>query len=526
MSAATDTDPVLLRPTPLIAGVVALALAAIAALSLDGLEYMWTVWLGSPEFSHGPLIPLVAAFLTWQQKGWLARQPFTGSWSGVALCAIGALVALVGKLGSVFTLGQIGALLAFWGLILAFTGWTVCRRLWAPLVILGFMIPLPDFVLSNLSSELQLLSSSFGVWFMRLFGVSVFLEGNVIDLGGYRLQVAEACDGLRYLFPLMTLGFIMAVFFQAALWKRLLLFLSSIPITLLMNSLRVGTIGIMVEHWGIRMAEGFLHEFQGWAVFMLSAALMLLEMAILARIGREGRPWREVFGLEFPAPLPKDARILRRPTPPSLIAATVVLVLMAGVSLALPERTEVVPARQSFVDFPLALENWEGRRSGMEQVYLDQLQLDDYLMADYRNATGARVNLYVAWYDSQQAGRSAHSPRTCLPGGGWQIREFGQVEVEGVALAGTPLRVNRAVIALGPSRQLVYYWFQQRGRVLTNEYLVKWFLFWDSLTRNRSDGALVRLIVPLAEGQDIAAAESELTGFARAAVPLLPAYVP
>jgi exosortase len=223
MQAPVDRDDLVYRATLIPAGVALLACAAIAKLSLDGLNNMWTVWQGSPEFSHGPLIPLVAAFLAWQQKGWLARQPFTGSWSGVALCAIGALVALVGKLGSVFTLAQIGALLAFWGLILAFTGWMVCRRLWAPLVILGFMIPLPDFVLSNLSSELQLLSSSFGVWFMRLFGVSVYLEGNVIDLGGYRLQVAEACDGLRYLFPLMTLGFIMAVFFQAALWKRLLL---------------------------------------------------------------------------------------------------------------------------------------------------------------------------------------------------------------------------------------------------------------------------------------------------------------
>ena len=234
--------------------------------------------------------------------------------------------------------------------------------MWAPLFILLLMVPLPDFLLNNLSAQMQLISSAIGVWFMRLFGVSVYLEGNVIDLGGYQLQVAEACDGLRYLFPLMTLGFIMAYFFKAALWKRVLLFLSSIPITILMNSLRVGTIGIMVEHWGIGMAEGFLHEFQGWAVFMLSAGVMLLEMVVFARIGKDSRPWREVFGLEFPAPTPKGARIVRRPTPPSLVAASVALVLMAGMSLALPQRTEVVPARKSFVDFPLVVGAWVGHK--------------------------------------------------------------------------------------------------------------------------------------------------------------------
>src|SRR5258708_36594217 len=91
----------------------------------------------------------------------------------------------------------------------------------------------------------------------------------------------------------MTLGVLVACFYKGALWKRVLLFLSSIPITIVMNSLRVGAIGLMVEHWGIGMAEGFLHQFQGWAVFMLSAAMMIGEIAILRseerRVGKECR---------------------------------------------------------------------------------------------------------------------------------------------------------------------------------------------------------------------------------------------
>ncbi len=102
---------------------------------------------------------------------------------------------------------------------LALVGRQVFRIIWVPMLILLFMIPLPRFLYNNISAQLQLISSGIGVWFIRLFGISVFLEGNVIDLGALKLQVAEACDGLRYLFPLMTLGFILAYFFKAAFWK-------------------------------------------------------------------------------------------------------------------------------------------------------------------------------------------------------------------------------------------------------------------------------------------------------------------
>ncbi|MFX8824946.1 archaeosortase/exosortase family protein, partial [Acinetobacter baumannii] len=85
-------------------------------------------------------------------------------------------------------------------------------------------------------------------------GISVFVEGNVIDLGSYQLQVADACSGLRYLFPLMTIGLIVAYLYRGAMWKRVVLFLSSVPITILMNSFRVGMIGVLVDRWGTSMA--------------------------------------------------------------------------------------------------------------------------------------------------------------------------------------------------------------------------------------------------------------------------------
>ena len=509
---------------------VVLIAGIVAGLSLwlfwDGLAYMWVAWSDYPEYSHAILIPPIAAFLIWQQKDRLERIPFDGSWWGIPLVLLGGALLMLGQLGTVYTLIQYAYLITLCGLVLAFTGLRAFRWLAVPLLILAFMIPLPSFFLFNLSAQLQLISSEFGVWFMRLFDISVYLEGNVIDLGGYKLQVAEACSGLRYLFPLMTLGFLMGYFYKGATWKRVVLFLSSIPITLVMNSFRVGTIGFMVEHWGIGMAEGFLHEFQGWAVFMVSSALLLGEIVVLNRIGRESGTWRQLFGIEFPAPRPAGAVLQQRRVPPAFVAASGVLLGFAIIALLLPRPAEVIPARPSFTEFPMHIGSWSGRSSAMEGVFLDALRLDDYVLADYTNGREAPINLYVSYYNSQRKGEAVHSPRACLPGGGWDLSDFGQRALPGIQINGQPLRVNRTLIALGNQRQLVYYWFQQRGRVITNEFSVKWYLFWDALTRHRSDGAMVRLVARMRPGEPEAAGDAVLERFAAAVVPQLSGYIP
>jgi len=510
-------------------GIVVLA-AVVALLSLlafwDGLADMWNIWLTYPEYSHSLLIPPIAAFLIWQQKDRLELVTFDGSWWGVLLVACGGALLMLGQLGTIYVIVEYAYLVTLFGLALAITGGKAFRLLAVPLLILLFMIPLPSFVFTNLSSKLQLISSLLGVWFMRLFGISVFVEGNVIDLGGYKLQVAEACDGLRYLFPLLTLGFLMAYFYKGAAWKRVILFLSSIPVTVVMNSFRIGTIGVMVEHWGIGTAEGFLHEFQGWMVFMASAALMLGEIAVLNRMGREAGSWRQLFGVEFPGSTPNGAARRLREIPRSFAAACALLAGFAAVSWLLPRPAEITPVRASFPEFPMALGDWTGRRDTMEGVYLDALKLDDYLLATYTKDGGSSVDLYMAYYSSQRKGEAVHSPRACLPGGGWQLSDFNQRTLPGVTIDSRPLRVNRTLIALGDQRQLVYYWFQQRGRVVTNEFAVKWYLFWDALTRHRTDGALVRLITALPPGGSEAGADRRLLDVAGRMAPILTRYIP
>lgn len=526
MNAAANENIVVWKQPLLLWGSFVFVAAILGFAYFDGLKELLRMWDTKEEYSYGYLIPVITLFLIWQRKDSLERMSFPGSWTGVFITLAGIGLLVVGNLSTINLVVQYSFLIVIAGLALALTGWEGFRLIRVPLLLLLFMVPLPAFFFNEISAQLQLISSQIGVWAIRLFGISVFLEGNVIDLGTYKLQVVEACSGLRYLFPLMTLGFITAYFFKAAFWKRAVLFLSTIPITILMNSFRIGVIGVLVEYWGNSMAEGFLHDFEGWVVFMACTAVLVAEMWILIRIGKDRRPLQEVFGLELPATTPEGAQIQYRSAPKPYLGALFLVTIAAIAAAAMPQRIETSPPRQVFSHFPMKLEGWQGKGDRIEGIYIDALKFDDYILADFVRHDQKHVNFYVAYYASQRRGDSAHSPRTCIPGGGWRISSLTQQSVEGVQINGIPLIVNRAVIQKGEYKQLVYYWFQQRGRNLTNEYLVKWYIFWDALTRNRTDGALVRLTTMVPPGADIAVADKQLADFAKVVSDPLKSYLP
>jgi EpsI family protein len=162
----------------------------------------------------------------------------------------------------------------------------------------------------------------------------------------------------------------------------------------------------------------------------------------------------------------------------------------------------------------------------LEKEYIEVLRFDDYFLADYRLADRIPVNFYVAYYGSQRKGQAAHSPRTCIPGGGWEITSLRTMDVPTNDAATTSLHVNRLMIQKADVKQIVYYWFKQRDRVLVNEYLVKFFLVWDALAKQRTDGALIRLTASVQPGHDEEEADRILVDFTKAVNPLMSRFVP
>ena len=512
--------------SPMMWGVIAVLVAITGYTFWETIQDMIYRWDTKEEYSYGYIIPFITLFLVWQRKEQLATYEFQPTIWALPLIVCSGLIFFIGDISTTHTLSQYALVFIILSITYGFMGWQAFKLVAVPIIILFFMVPLPSFLYNTLSTELQLISSGIGVAVIRAFGISVYLEGNVIDLGSFKLQVVEACSGLRYLFPLMSLSFISAYLYGVETWKRVFVFLSSIPITVLMNSFRIGVIGILVEFYGIEQAEGFLHDFEGWIIFMACMCILFLEMAILTKIGSKKYKLSEVFVLEISEPLDPDCKM--KPRKISYVHAVfvtmMILVMLSG--LFATNREDTVVARDRFMDFPDTIENWKGRRDSLGPKVLEALHLDDYIISNYHNDINENVGLYMAYYNSQQAGESAHSPRACIPGGGWLIKSFSAVPIEGVEYNGEQLLTNRLLIKKGDSGQLVYYWFQQRGRIITSEYLVKLYLFWDALTMNRTDGALVRVTTAIKPGEDPAEADKRLSSFVRSTHSKLNNFIP
>jgi EpsI family protein len=204
--------------------------------------------------------------------------------------------------------------------------------------------------------------------------------------------------------------------------------------------------------------------------------------------------------------------------------------------LARAERPEPVPVRTTFDQFPMQLDEWHGVQDApFAPEILAILGVDDYMARAYFTPERAGVGVYVGYYGTQRQGDTMHSPQNCLPGAGWEPVSNTLMSLNVRDTAASPERrieVNRYLIRKGLDRQLVLYWYQSHGRVVASEYWSKFFLIRDAVRLNRTDGALVRVIAPIAgtTGADLAegerAAERLVVRFVQELFPALNGYLP
>lgn len=194
----------------------------------------------------------------------------------------------------------------------------------------------------------------------------------------------------------------------------------------------------------------------------------------------------------------------------------------AAVALRAAERPDATAPRELLAGFPLSIDDWRGADAApLDLDTMRVLGVDDYVLRAYA-AGGHDVGLYIGYYRSQRQGDQIHSPMNCLPGAGWVPVEAGRLRL---AAAGGA-EVNRYLIQKGEDRQVALYWYQGRGRTVASEYWSKAFLVWDAASRQRTDGALVRILSPVARGERPADAERRAEAFAARVFPMLAAYIP
>jgi exosortase len=253
--------------------IIALLLAALYYRVAIKLAYDWST---IPDYSHGPFVPLFAAFLVWDKRKAISSTPIKQSWAGIPLVLFGIVVLILGVYGVELFTARISFVFLLTGIIWTLCGWAMVRELRFPLLILVLAIPFPAIVFNQITFPLQLFASRIASEILPLLGVPVLLEGNVIRLPVMPLEVAEACSGIRSLMSLFTLAVFYGYFLERTTGRRIILALASIPIAITANVLRIVGTGLCVQYWDPDKALGFFHEFQGWVMFVISLGCLYL----------------------------------------------------------------------------------------------------------------------------------------------------------------------------------------------------------------------------------------------------------
>ncbi len=358
---------------------------------------------------------------------------------------------------------------------------------------------------------------------MHMGGLSVFREGNIIDLGFTQLQVVDACSGLRYVYPLLLMGLVFGYLFHKRWWERGIMALATIPISVFANALRIAITGYLTINVSPQVAEGFFHGFSGWLIFIVSLMFLAI-VSWLVKLG-ESRLTGQGPAQEKEINPNADSFDLSNIRQSYLWIASALFLAFWSINVALVS-AQIKPPRKTFEEFPTVIGDWQGERSYVSEKILDSLWADDYVQIHFTNTrTGDMLLVFVPYYEYQKTRHTAHSPVSCLLGSGFAPRSreiiqsnfpppFGHVEI------------RQMVIEKDGELLLSNYWFQQRGRILVSEYRNKWYLFWDSVTKRRTDGALVRLEMSLTAGRDIEAAQAVLDSFTQELMKILPEYIP
>jgi len=503
---------------------VAVAVSAVFVFVLfwDAALNLWRRWGQQQELSHSYFIPLISLYLVWINRNAVIKSVGRPSLAGAAIFAGALLLLLLGQLTSIFLFQHLGLVTAIAGLIAGYGGLSLLRATAAPVAFLFFAVPPPYWVITVLSWKFQQMSSFLGVLAVEAMGIPVHLSGNIIDLGEYKLQVAEACSGLRYLFPFLSLGVMAAYMYNGPLWQRLLIVAATVPITIVMNSVRIAVTAALVQAYGAEHAEGALHFFEGWVVFLFCLIALFALIALLARFSTPPKnPFEALTTPDLPVIAPKGSG---RSTRAVFASIALITAISFTASKMITTDSLIIPDRKSFAGVPGEFGDWLQNVRPIDPSVAEVLGADDSIVVNLKSPEGDDYNIYLAYLNAQRDGRSWHSPRQCLPGGGWKI--VSQEVVNAKSGDGRPFSYNRLIIQSGDHRQLVYYWYDQRGRKIANEFVMKFWLIVDAVIRKRSDGAMVRLITPIRNDRSAGDADEKLNAMIKRVEAFLPDYVP
>jgi exosortase len=245
-------------------------------------------WTTDENMGHGWFVPVIAGYIAWSRREQLSATPRKPSYWGLALVIWAGLQALAATLGAELFTARLAFVIAIFGSVLFIGGWGWLRKLLLPLVILLFMIPIPQILYAQLTLKLQTLASAMGEFLLTAMGIPVLRTGNLLELPSQTLDIADACSGIRSLLSLGFLSVVYAYFADKRVWMRWVLLLATVPIAIVANGIRVAFTGVLSEV-NVNYAKGGFHEAEGYVVFIVALfALLILHRFLNIVIRRLG----------------------------------------------------------------------------------------------------------------------------------------------------------------------------------------------------------------------------------------------
>jgi exosortase D (VPLPA-CTERM-specific) len=472
---------------------------------------LFRVWKFDGDYSYAVVIPFVTGYLIWKCKPLLSTTRIRPNWLGGVFFFILLGISMYGTLGSSPSAVRPAMPLILLAITLFCYGTEVFRVLAFPLTLLIFMIPLPTVFQTKIGVPLQAVSTGVGEFILRLLGVSVFVEGNIIDLGIIQLQVVEACSGLRYILPLLALGVVFVYIFEHIRWKQIVLVLSTIPTAILSNALRIAITGYLAQNYSLRLAEGFFHGFSGWLIFIF-ALFMLFTFYLILRSLFPNSPGQNAYPLRLEGQLPVSKPI--HYIIAVFIASGFLLVVgtLSYATAALPK----VRIQNGFTQFPLKINGLQGRVETIDTKIIQLSGAEDAFNGIYRSQTGDVVSLYIGYRGSPfvESENFFHSPSVCLPSLGWVTLAISNHEISGVPKF-SKIVVRKMLIEKMGYRQLVYYWFQTKNRVSSNVNINRLHLMYHALRKDITHDLFIRPMTPLKPTETAKDAGDRLDQFVR-----------
>jgi len=249
----------------------AAAMGLLLIAYLPTIAWMVDRWSAKESYySHGFLIPVIALYVIWKRREVLSKIKIDGTIAGIWIVAVSLFIHIISAVLKVYFISGFSIIFSIYGLVLFFFGREMTRKLRFPIFFLFVMVPLPLVIIGNLTVKLKLLATQMSVFTLNHIGFRCIQDGSIIRMPGSFIEVAAPCSGLRSIISLITLGLLFAHVVKVSLIKKSVLFLSSIPIAMATNVMRITLVAVVNDLYGEKFAMGAFHDFTGFLVFAVA----------------------------------------------------------------------------------------------------------------------------------------------------------------------------------------------------------------------------------------------------------------